>query len=211
LWHGDQAFLPFDFPLVARLRPQILPTGYVRVGSSPPWQPQHRHWVASCGSGRGDGLRYCLGVLDAQRQLALTGWRLTLVCGRETWQQFQALPHALPEQATLLPWTDDLPTLLATAAVTVSQGGYNTVLEVVASGAPGVFIPYVKPRNVEQAMRTAALARFPGYLVLPQDDPALGIRLAEAVSGLERVRSEPPALALDGAATSARLLAELKK
>jgi predicted glycosyltransferase len=167
--------------------------------------------VASCGSGRGDGLRYCLGVLDAQRQLALTGWRLTLVCGRETWQQFQALPHALPEQATLLPWTDDLPTLLATAAVTVSQGGYNTVLEVVASGAPGVFIPYVKPRNVEQAMRTAALARFPGYLVLPQDDPALGIRLAEAVSGLERVRSEPPALALDGAATSARLLAELKK
>jgi predicted glycosyltransferase len=195
--------------LAAYLKIPVLPTGYVRVGSSPPWQPAARHWVASCGSGRGDGYRFSQAVLDAQRHLSVSDWRLTLVCGRETWEHIQSSALALPAQTTLMPWTDDLPGLLATATVSVSQCGYNTGLEVLGSGVPAIFVPYVEPRTNEQRLRAEAIAAHPGFQVIPPFVPDLAERLAEAVITLAETSPAPPVLDLGGAATSARLVAEL--
>jgi predicted glycosyltransferase len=209
LWHGDRRLLGFDFPLLAHVRPRVLPTGYVRVGTSPPWQPEPRHWVASCGAGRGEGLQFCLAVLNAQDRLAAAGWRLTLIAGRENHEHLHRQPITLPAGTTLLPWTDDLPGLLATATLSVSQCGYNTSLEVLASGAPGVFVPFVEPRNEEQRLRAEVIARCPGYRVLSLFDPQLVSRLAETVAALEGEAARPPQLDMQGADASARMLVSL--
>jgi predicted glycosyltransferase len=210
LWHGDTALLPFDFPLATALKPPIHPTGYVRLGQGRSRQPQTRHWVASCGSGNRGGLAFSLTALAAQRRLADQGWRLTLLCGPQHSQQVQAGPNPLPPGTTLLPWCEDLPGLLASAAVSVSQCGYNTCMEAIDSGAPTIFIPHVEPRDDEQEVRAEAMARFHGYRTLSAADPALAERLADAIVSMEGVTPQPPAIDLDGATVSADLIRHVR-
>jgi predicted glycosyltransferase len=50
-----------------------------------------------------------------------------------------------------------LSALLAQASISVSQAGYNTVLDVVRSGARPVLVPYAEHGETEQRMRASRL------------------------------------------------------
>lgn len=140
-----------------------------------------------------------------------TGLPMTVVAGpflpEAAWDDLLAAAQRTPHVA-LVRWVRDLGPLLAGAVVSVSQCGYNTALEVVSARVPALVVPYAAPGEDEQTMRAAKLQLLGAVRTLPSSQ-LTPRHLVEAVLAL--VGTAPPVLDLDvdGAATSARLVAEL--
>jgi predicted glycosyltransferase len=103
----------------------------------------------------------------------------------------------------------DLGTHLAGAALSVSQAGYNTVLELVAHRVRAVVVPY-EASGDEQPLRAGLLATR-GLLDVVPEAALTPARLASAMdAALDRPGFPAPArLDLDGAARSVEILTEL--
>ena len=102
----------------------------------------------------------------------------------------------------------DLGAALRAARASVSQGGYNTALEVIRSGVPGLIVPYATPEEDEQTRRAHRLERIGAVRVLPAE--RLGsATLAAEVRRLLAFEPRPTSVDLDGARSTGRLLDEL--
>jgi predicted glycosyltransferase len=102
------------------------------------------------------------------------------------------------------PWLVDY---LAVADLSISLAGYNSCMNLLATGVPALVWPYSRQR--EQPLRVERLKPFLPIEVLSAEDLKPG-RLELAIeTGLALARRPAPvALRLDGAATTARILAE---
>jgi len=102
----------------------------------------------------------------------------------------------------------DFTARLANCVLSVSQAGYNTVMETLAARARAVVVPFAGGGEAEQTMRTRLLVA--RGLVEMVEEEALNPRsLAAAIErALARPRPAPGDIDLNGAAASARLLAQ---
>ena len=102
----------------------------------------------------------------------------------------------------------DLGGEMAASAVSVSQAGYNTTMDILGSTTPAVVVPYGEGREDEQAERARRLERLGALRVL---DPDLLSRdtLADAVgAALDWTPLSVP-LALDGRGRTSELLVSM--
>ena len=88
--------------------------------------------------------------------------------------------------------------LLAGAAVSISQCGYNTALELLQLRVPALVVPFADGREDEQRARARRLAALNSVRVLDPDD-LCAERLAEAMRAMREFRPEPLRLDIDGA------------
>ena len=100
--------------------------------------------------------------------------------------------------------------LLQGCRVSVSQAGYNTVLDIVAAQARAVLVPFAAGRETEQPMRAERLAALGAAELVRENDlsaQSLGAAIERAAA------REPVRLAIDtgGAAHAARLIAAMKR
>jgi predicted glycosyltransferase len=103
----------------------------------------------------------------------------------------------------------DFPALLARARVSVSQAGYNTVMDVLRSGAPAVMVPFEARAETEQRMRTERLAAR-GALDLVAEHDLSARTLAAAVDrAATRSAGRAPPFDMQGAERSAKRILEL--
>ena len=102
----------------------------------------------------------------------------------------------------------DLRTEMARSAVTVSQCGYNTTMDILRARVPAVVIPYAEGREDEQRQRAERLDDL-GVLrcLAPEDLDA--DRLADAVVAAASTTPAAVSLDLDGRQKSASIIAEL--
>ena len=102
----------------------------------------------------------------------------------------------------------DFPSLLMNCALSISQGGYNTVMEALRAGCRIVISPYAGAEENEQTLRAELLAAR-GALHTIAEDGLTPARLAEVV---RRAAETPPpgelGIDTDGAGTTVRLIAE---
>jgi predicted glycosyltransferase len=118
------------------------------------------------------------------------------------------LQRAAPEGMVVERFRDDLPALLRRCRVSVSQAGYNTVLEIIAARARAVLVPFTAERETEQLLRAERLAAF-GAVELVREPELSPKRLALAI---ERAASRPPpelSVDMTGAVRSARIIAAM--
>jgi predicted glycosyltransferase len=103
---------------------------------------------------------------------------------------------------------NDFARLLATCHLSISQGGYNTVMELIATRCPSVVVPFAEGGESEQTMRARMLVE---RQVLSMVDPEFltAGTLAAAIDGA-RAPAEL-ALNLDGARQSAAQLIDAWK
>jgi predicted glycosyltransferase len=80
------------------------------------------------------------------------------------------------------------------SAVSVSQCGYNTTMDILQAGTPALVVPYVADGEDEQTRRAERLRRA-GVIRVLAADRCTPASLAEAVAGL--LDSEPSATSLD--------------
>jgi len=148
-------------------------------------------------------------ALMAQRRgcLADHPWRL-LTGPNLAVREFAALTHDLPPGVVVERFRPEFPRMLRRCRVSVSQAGYNTILDILAARPPAVVVPFAAERETEQALRAARLAPSGIFEIVTEADLSAD-RLAAAIG---RALARPPAaiaIDTDGARRSAALIAAL--
>ena len=214
LVHGDPEFVPLDatFPHVRRLEGILRYTGYVvdeerLAGAS--GREGAGEVIVSAGGG-GVGFSLLQAAIDARpgTQLHDATWRL-LAGYNLPEDRFQALKAGLPAGITAERARADFFTLLSNCRLSISQGGYNTVMEVLASGAPSVIVPYAGLEESEQTLRARLLEK--RRLAQVVEERALSPKTLTAAVEAALARPRPSGAGLDtgGTEASARIIDEL--
>ncbi len=203
LVHADPALVPLEasWPVDAALRERLRYTGYVADGRTAGTGPRGDEILVS-GGGSAASLPLYRAAVAAARRVARP-WRILVGAGVGE-ADLADLVAAAPANARVERARPDFPDLLGRAALSVSQAGYNTVVDLLRAGTPAVLVPFADGHETEQALRARALAARGRARVI--DAGALTAEaLAEAVEA-SLAAPPPPALplALDGAAESAR-------
>ena len=208
LVHGDPRFVSLDatFPHAREIADRIAYTGYVvvRPGEREPSDARSGaeasggEVVVSAGGGAVGG-RLLEAALAARRgtPLADSGWRL-LAGANLPEPDFRTLVARAPAGVTIERFRPDFGTLLRRARLSISQGGYNTLMEVLDAGLRAVVVPYAGGLESEQTLRANLLAARGLIEVVEEKDLDAG-SLAAAV---RRALGKPPPAGLTGLDTS---------
>ena len=209
LIHGDPAFASFDlsFPDATRLTPPLHYTGY--VGSSRPAPPGARQSriLLSTGTGR-TGRPLIEAAVAAHRKDDLgMQWEIRFGVGfSEAWAQ--EMKAQAKQGLTIVPAKPNFAADLAQCALSVSQAGYNTVVDLVAAATPSVLIPYSGHEECEQILRAQSLGRR-GHAIVMEEKSLSPDRLLPAMTeALKRPAGLRPAFATNGAEMAANLIKE---
>ncbi|MEQ9607083.1 MAG: glycosyltransferase, partial [Kiloniellaceae bacterium] len=149
--------------------------------------------------------------------LATVPWRL-LVGPNLPETDFRDIAGSAPAGVTVERARPDFVALLSRARLSISQGGYNTLMEVLATGVPGVVVPFAGGSETEQTQRARVLAAC-GLITLVDEETlnpeSLAAGIAKALvhgSASDRRAEDKPPFRLNGAEETARhLIAQLKK
>lgn len=209
--HGDRALISFDatFPEAAGIAGRIRYTGYV-APPAPGGRTTEAAGAVVVSTGGGAVGRRLLETALAARplsRLADAPWRL-LAGEALAPASFARLRARAPAGVTVERARADFPALLAGAALSISQAGYNTVADLLRARVPTVLVPFAEARETEQTVRAQALAAR-GLARVVAAEALSPTRLAGAVDAA--FAAGPPAesgVRLDGARTAARLLGE---
>ena len=218
LIHSDERLLPLDdtFSRVGDIRVPKVYTGFVAPRPDPDkgrelrrdlgLAPGQKLVVASSGGGRA-GYRLLKPVLAACRRLqSRLGVRLALFTGPFMADaEFNDLQAEAGEGLVVQRFTPRFLDYLSAADLSISLAGYNTCMNLLATGVPALVLPYARQR--EQPLRVERLKPCLPLMILSEEDLAPE-RLASAIeSGLQlKPRPGPPPVDLDGAARTARCL-----
>lgn len=216
LVHSDPAFtrLEDSFPFADRVAHLVRYTGYVGGGArpEPPAGDGADEVIVSCGGGAVARalLEAALGARELSQQAGDCRWRL-LVGHDLPDPEFSALVAAAPVRVLVERARRDFPGLLPRARLSVSQAGYNTVLDVLAAGVRAVLVPFAQGDETEQTQRAEALARHGRAIMVPE----AGLTAQGLAAAVDAALSRPVAqadVAMNGAAESARqLLTDLEE
>lgn len=208
--HGDRAFVALDetFPLVHRIEPKLHYTGYVDrlpadAEAAAPAEPEI---LVSSGGGRvGSALRRAALALGGRPN----GEPIRIRAGPSVpAQAFDALTASAGPRITVERNRPDFRARLADCACSVSQAGYNTVIDILKTGAPSVLVPFEASGETEQMRRARRLEEIGRAVVVPEAEltPA---RLRTAIAAARALPRLPVEIRLDGAEAFARALPDL--
>jgi len=208
LAHGDAAFVPFTkfYPAAQLIADKLFHTGYVGPVSNARSPEGNNEIIVSAGGGAvGQKLLHAALAARAHSQLASNHvWRL-LVGANAPAGALAELNAIAPSGVIIEPARPDFPALLHGCACSVSQAGYNSVVEVLQAGAKAVLVPFADGNELEQSMRADTFEKAGRATVLSENhlNPE---NLARAVD--VALRQKLPALTIDlnGATATAAFL-----
>ena len=102
---------------------------------------------------------------------------------------------------------NDFQALLKAAALSISQAGYNTVLDVVSTRVRAVLVPFAAQGETEQTVRAERMAAA-GLAQIVREDGMTPERLAAAVDTAWAAPRPDVNIGVAGAGESARIIAE---
>lgn len=212
LVHGDAAFISFDatFPATADIADKIRYTGYVSPPFTPPLKvPPRDGVVVSVGGGAvGGPLIRCALAARPLTRLRDAPWRF-LTGPNLPEPDRRALSAS--DGVSIERFNPDFHCLLSHAAVSISQAGYNTVMDVLATRTPAVLVPFSQEGETEQTIRAELLAHRSGFNFVPEPE-LTAERLATAVDEVVFDNATPApidAMNMNGASEAAKVMLHL--
>jgi predicted glycosyltransferase len=221
LVHGDPALVPFEatFPEAADMAVPLDYTGYV-VSAAPAdnaagagrGRAGEGEVLVSAGGGRVAGALIET-VLEARAlgPLAAADWRI-LVGPAMPEAEYRRLAALAPAGVVVERSRPDFRVLLSRCRLSISQAGYNTVMEVLQARAPAVVVPFTAGAETEQGLRARLLAER-GLLTVVEEAGLSARTLDRGIRQALSADQGPARVALgirtDGADTTTRILARL--
>lgn len=122
----------------------------------------------------------------------------------EAWNTLRSDARGKP-QLSVVKHVGNLCDELRGAAVSISQAGYNTCLDILRAGVPALLVPFARGKENEQHKRALRLQQLGAAKVLSQENlnPA---NLAAAIRGSMNTEMAKPQLDLNGAERSAQII-----
>jgi predicted glycosyltransferase len=210
LVHGDPGLAPLElsFPLAHAIGDKLLYTGYLLDLPKVARQaggPGSGEVIVSAGGGAvGEKLLETALQARACSSLGQVPWRLLV--GPNLSHSLDRLRCMAPAGVVVEPARPDFVQLVANCLISISQAGYNTMMELMAVGARAVVVPFAQAMETEQTLRAELLAKQGLVEIVPEHalDPAA---LARAVDrAIARPPGRGPLLDLSGLETSVRLI-----
>lgn len=185
--HGDRRFARFEdtFSFADELQPPVHYTGFVFSDGSHPrdvdLDGSGRDEIVVSAGGGGVGIELLAAALAAQPHSRFRDLTWRVLAGPNIPEQGMARLRSLAGARAIVERSRvDFAALLGRAFVSISQAGYNTTLDVLASGARPVIVPFTGNSETEQKARGARLREF--ALAVVVDDRSLTAEaLAQAV------------------------------
>ena len=214
LVHGDPGAIPFQrsFPLADRIAARIEYTGYVVDEAGPARGGAGTDEVIVSAGGGAVGAALLAAAIRARPHTALHDRRWRVLAGNNLPQEdFQELARlaAGAQGIELERSRPDFTSLLANCALSISQAGYNTLMEILVAGARAVVVPFARGQETEQTLRARCFAER-GLLEMVEEGDLAPATLAAAIDrAAQRPRAARDGINLDGARQSARLIEQL--
>jgi len=216
LIHGDPKVIELDqtFSRIQDIEIPLHYTGYIAEKGEPEssWRlRQSLHLtggeqlvVVSAGSGS-VGIRLLESALAAHALLRQEqNVRLQLFSGPYLAEdRFAGLVEMAAPGAIISRFSNHFADWLALADLSVSMGGYNTTMNIMAAGCPALIFPF--SQNQEQRMRAERLAALAPVQILEEEDLRPEY-LVEMMKSMLQKQSHVPEFSLDGAVQTAYLL-----
>lgn len=209
LVHGEEAVTPLgaSWPVSAGLAARLAYTGYVSEDAIEPVQAGPTGEVLVSGGGSAASLPLFDAALGAARIDPALRWRILVGHGVPA-ERFEDLRCRAPENVTVERARPDFRSLLAGAAVSVSQAGYNTMIDLSHAGAPAVVVPFEEGNEAEQRLRAELFSAADRVTLLRAGDCGAESLAAAVSAALAKGRPALPPLEAGGVAASARVIAE---
>jgi predicted glycosyltransferase len=223
LVHSDDNFvkLQSSFSLTAEISEKIAYTGYIHADSPSQSRDENQcdtvnhpplgtgEVIVAGGSGSVSG--HLLSVAQATRPISVANqikWRL--LTGRTGHQSADSSSHSASDSTAMViePNRSDYPELLRHCRLSVSQAGYNSVLDLLAAGCPAIVVPFEGDGETEQLDRARALAEA-GRLVMIREAELTPNTLAAAIDQVWHSSFNPMRVKMDGDKVSTLLVTEL--
>jgi predicted glycosyltransferase len=211
LVHGDPRLVELEatFPAAAHIADRLVYTGYVADEEGRPLPvaaqvPDGEILVSTGGGAVGGPLLHAALAARPLSAAANAPWRL--IAGPNLPEdEFAALAARAPAGVRVERFRSDFRDLLAHSRLSLSQAGYNTVMDILSVGARAVVVPFADGGESEQTLRARLLAER-GLLTLVEP-PVEAAPLARAIdAALARPRPSPGDIDLGGADATAREL-----
>ncbi|MFD2263142.1 glycosyltransferase family protein [Lacibacterium aquatile] len=212
LIHGDPTVIPLErsFPQAEALGDKRIYTGYVMPPLPTQKAAEAFDVVVSVGGGA-VGRELLEAALHARPLTRFKDRPWLLIAGVMAAQEtIDALTAEAGPGVTIARHREDFRALLAGAKLSVSQAGYNTVLDLLQAGTPSVLIPFAAPGETEQTLRAEFLAAAGRVKIVPEDG-LTPEAVAEAIEAAADLRGASVDFQGDGAAETARQVWRLLK
>jgi predicted glycosyltransferase len=220
LVHGDPALTRLDltFPLTSEIADKIVYTGFVVErppvisGSTDPFADRVDGEILVSAGGGAVGFPLLAAAIRAKKltRHRHRRWRIVTGANLPAAQRKELVELAAQDPDIMIEgFRADFGSLLCACQLSVSQGGYNTVMELIATKCPAVIVPFAEGGESEQTMRARMLME---RQVLSMVDPEF-LTAGTLAAAIDAVRPPAPLdLNLDGARQSAaELIAAWKK
>ncbi|MBL4720113.1 MAG: glycosyl transferase [Alphaproteobacteria bacterium] len=222
LVHGDPAFIAFDetFPAADAIADKIQYTGYISSDSNTPnaliSPPRKREGVVVSVGGGAVGAPLVRAALAARPLTRFRDAPWRIITG-PNFPKSERLKLSAPEGVTLETFSTRFRDMLAQSALSVSQAGYNTIMDLLATETPAVLAPFSQDGETEQSVRAKLLANEAGFNVV-SEAALTPSRLARAIDETALKHAPDPsaqpssvknAIRLNGASETAHRMVDL--
>ncbi len=213
LVHGDPTLIPFEttFGAAGQIGDLIRYTGYVCAAADASERAGgHGEVIVSAGGGA-VGAPLLFAAMEARPATPLANRRWRFLTGPNlTNSEFGRLAAMAGHSAVVERFRPDFFARLRVAALSVSQAGYNTTMDILASGVRAVVVPYEAKGETEQRLRADILAGKDLLTVVPEAELTAG-RLADAITAASASPKVSAAVDLAGATNTALLVRDLSR
>ena len=214
LVHGDPSLVPLDasWPVDGTMRHLIHDTGYVDEhpadDPSTPSDPTGRDAIVVSGGSSAASFALYRAARGAAALMPDRPWRLLIGFGVPD-EDFATLAKTASPNVAVERARSDFRAVLSRSALSVSQAGYNTMVDVLRTGIRSVLVPFEAGHETEQRLRAERLGKR-GLAHLVPEAELTPERLADAVgTALRRPPPPDPGIALDGAERTVAIMEAL--
>lgn len=200
LVHGDPSVFSLEetLPEVAAIADRLIYTGYVadrrELRLRPGDHTSGRDEVIVSVGGGAVGEPLLRAALAARPLTRLSGHVWRLICGPNLPPEIEAELRWSEQPGIVVDhWRSDLPVLLRNCVLSISQAGYNTVVQLLQAGTRAVVVPFASENETEQEHRARTFA----------ERGLMNIVAADAASG--EIPPSALAMAVDAALSAPRV------
>jgi len=211
LVHGDPSFLPLEasFDETDSIAEKLRYTGYVAPQTAYAQDVGTDEVIVAAGGGAVGG-ELLKAAIAAKPLCRLHHHRWRFLVGPNFDNAIRAELEANNDDHVVVEANrSDYPSLLSNCVLSVSQAGYNTLMDIVTTRCRAVVVPFSAGAESEQSVRAQRLAD-DQYLTLLPEETLSPSNLASSIdSAMARNRPEQAPFTLNGATETARMMTNM--
>ena len=172
--HGDESFIAFDesFPEAINFKSKLIYSGYVvKQLNEELCGAREKNTVLVSAGGGAVGQQIYSTVLDASKSTLGKKYSWHMLVGYNfSTAQFNQLTQNQHRQLKIERNRDDFLQLLSRCSMSISQAGYNTMMDLIVTNTPALVVPFEGVAEREQLIRAKMFEKHNIVKVITEDD-----------------------------------------